>query len=585
MIVERNHHNLVAPTSQLSRIWELHSTLPIDPFLSWAQDFCYKKILFYQVSLNSSLFSEINKKVKGQGLTPVYVITSSQFANSPRISQWIDEGLEFTLIFNGNVSPEVITKVQTLGPLAENLKFVLLGRKDWNVRDAYRSFPYFLRDRLYVDFPASLYPGDPFYSIDEIQEMQKKMEGDFNGDKLKSYCPELARYSHTSAWSVAEVSAAPLLESHRPKLTIVATSRADCDWIAQSKVVQERVSELELIVTRIAGASVQLLPKKLEALSPRQICLQPFQASGSVSRALLFNLAAHSAQGEFIIFANSNTFDLLEPIIDDLLDGRSDELSFLKDHHVNVFNTQRFKSSGGFDLLLATESAQWFDIVCRYFNLGKIDQNSQNFRRDFFSKNPTHDFEKTDRQTLYLKNIEFADLLGLSGDYSWEQAESSFLSREKKRNMYYRLQDLWMSYKILYKNSFRVVVEGNLRFVLFPVLLLGSVLKRYSWLFCPSTYPFYWKMRAQILSFRAHLLRHYNSFYGQLWRLQPRSYSVYWHLRDHFKRNFWRLSPRNLGWFIFKIAYPLRKVYYFTSYQYEKRVLGLHKKRETREGL
>lgn len=460
---------------QLSRSWELHSSLPIDTLLSWAQDFYYKKVLFYEVALNTPLFFEINKKVKESGLIPVYVITSSQFVSSSQIVDWIHEGLEFTLVLNRNLTPEVIARVQAMGGLAEKLKFVLLGRRDWNVRDAYRSFPHHFRDRLYVDFPASLYPGDPFYSVAEIQDLQKELEGDFSDEKIKSYCPELARYSRTLAWNVAEVSTPSLLESHRPKLSIVVTTQTDFEWVAQSKIVQEHAGELELIVCRSTSTSTQQPPSKIKALFTKEIWVQPFQTLRPISKALLSNMAALSAQGEFIIFANKSSLRLLEPIIKEVLEDRSDELRFLRDHQVNLFKTQTFKALGGFDWLLSTESAQWFDMAFRYLSLEPNNLRTEKFANDFFKKDPTNDLGKADRLAIYLKNIKFIDWQGLKRDHCWEKPESTFFSREKKRGLYYRLYDIWINYKSLYNNPFQLVLEGNLRFIAMPFLFLFEI--------------------------------------------------------------------------------------------------------------
>ncbi len=577
--MEQSHHSLVAPTGHLSQSWDIHSSLRIDSFLSWAQDFNYKKVIFYEIALNSPLFFEINKKVKASGLTPVYVITSSQFVNSSKIIDWIHEGVEFTLVFNCSLPPEVIAKVQAMGALADKLKFVLLARKDWNLRNAYRSFPYQFRDRLYVDFPSSLYPGDPFHSVDEIKDLQNELEGDFSGEKIKSYCPELARYSRTSAWNVAEISAPPLLESHQPKISIVVTSQADFDWIAQSRIIQERAPELELIVTQVGNESNQPLTQ-IHSLHTKQIWVQPFQAKRPISRALLYNMATQSAQGKFIIFVNKSSLRLLEPILEEVLEDRSDELRFLRDHQVNLFKTRIFKSIGGFDWLLSTDLAQWFDVAFRYLSFEANNPKNENFASDFFKMDPTNDLEKADRQTLYLKNIKFSDWPGFKRDYSWDNPESTFLSREKKRHLYYRFLDIWINYKSLYKSSFQVALEGNLRFVFLPFILLSSFVKRYLWIFLPTTYPFFWKMRACMIRAR-------DIIFSQIWRLRPSSYRFYWRIRDSFSRNLWRLSPRNMGWFLFKIAYPLRKIYYFASYQFEKRVLGLHKRmdRKDKRGL
>jgi hypothetical protein len=43
------------------------------------------------------------------------------------------------------------------------------------------------------------------------------------------------------------------------------------------------------------------------------------------------------------------------------------------------------------------------------------------------------------------------------------------------------------------------------------------------------------------------------------------------------KINLWRLSPSYLGWILFKLMFPLRKLFYFVRYQYQKRILGKYK--------
>ncbi len=94
--------------------------------------------------------------------------------------------------------------------------------------------------------------------------------------------------------------------------------------------------------------------------------------------------------------------------------------------------------------------------------------------------------------------------------------------------------------------------------------------------------PHFWKLSP---------LRLWHFLKLHLWKVGPlRLYHLYhfvrpfyFHLKNAFYRLYYqfRLVPYRGVLMLYRASYPFRKIYYFSSYQYEKRVLGLHRRKMT----
>jgi hypothetical protein len=142
---------------------------------------------------------------------------------------------------------------------------------------------------------------------------------------------------------------------------------------------------------------------------------------------------------------------------------------------------------------------------------------------------------------------------------------------------HYRLQRWKGRYQLLVSSTPTVAIEGHFALFLLPLTRLFRRIKHFvqvhAWRLRPESYPLWWKLRyfpprvyglGSRVYWRAHGLGH-----RVYWRAHSLGHRVYWGAHSLGHRVYWGARR-----FLAMITYPLFKLYFFSSYQFKKRILG-----------
>lgn len=714
--MESTTNLFVAPMTDICQTWQQENQLKVDWFFNKVKSLEVKNVVFHSVASDSELFNEIVSKCSEESLRPDFVLGKSDFLKIENSRELLEQGVGFVILFSSPITPLFIEKIKEFEEFLPQLQFVIIGRKDWNVRNTYRSIPHFMRSRLFVDFPVSLYEGDAYFDTGELKQVVPSFENDFLDGSVRSYCPSLSFYTGGSHNNISHFSIPRKLTKNTPVVSVITSDPELMNKLAVSKMVLENPEKLELIVTRVAGQKTQVIPRIKSVLTTRYWA-HPKNPDRPVSSVLLDNFSAGQASGEYLFYLDERSVEQIDQILLLLFEGQLNEKKQLEKSRAKIFKTEEFKKMGGLDQAFTSQRAAWVDGSIRYLQLEDSSKGGD-LLDSFFSEPAENSTALLNKKMLSHKFVGHRKFdIDETLSKAFELSEQSFTEQEELIRRKYKNQAAKERYMSLYKNSPKVVLEGHLSYLLKPFLFLWrnqawrlkpssyssfwkiqgmwkrhawklkkpftilsshfwrldfrsyaiywtvlrffrQIWKGLSWVVAtpfnlakeniwrldprvyksywgakalmrsvvtfvsltaikparylvsnfwrldPKTYSFYWSVRARVVSMKTSFSHFFSVWLkGNLWRLDPKAYGFYWGVKSringffgfikkkttelfwvgwHYycllRGNLWRLSAKQVGWYIFRLMFPLRKIYYFIHFQYEKRVLGLHKK-------
>jgi hypothetical protein len=543
----------VLPVSQLFNQWQTHGALDLQWLLGPLAKLSKSEVLIYQVAPNTHFFSHIKEQITQAGLIPVCAIDEDLFHGFQNMEKFLQQGGQVALLLRNELRPESSVRLLELSQYFKQLKIVLVARKDWNMVNAYRSFPHSLRTQLYVDFPPRIHSKDQAFTVLEKREIISELQACFPGSVVQSFFPELAWHSRINQLNLSHFSPAQKLKSNPVKITMIADDPKLIGELNKWSNLSRYHSLIELLIPRTVNQPTRVVPK-VKYLIPSHYWFQTVDPLKPANSAWIKNLTACHAGGEVVLFLQPTIMAHLDELVDSIVQGQWDDQTSLGNTWP-VYRTVDFLAEGGYDPSFLGEQSREQDLIARIQN-----------RRQPLANIGT-DAELTMAKTAPLDRWRFMEKHNLSWDGNQElSAEGPTKSiadnldqRRKKMRRYYWLQDKMSSYQSLYKFSYKVLFEGHLRYLLAPMVWLFRWVQSQLWRLRPNTYKSYWTLHricTQML----------NKVYWS-------SYRLYWRI----KGNLWRFKPTVYQWY-WALTFPLRKIYYFTYYQYEKRILGLHKR-------
>ncbi|MEM7647348.1 MAG: hypothetical protein AAF203_10595 [Pseudomonadota bacterium] len=253
--------HFIAPTKAVEKTWQKTSGIGHAWFFETIQRLSGVTATFHGVQLDSPLFHEINRECQLYNVTPEYVLDLETPFNWNQVRFWLSDGLKFRFSIYRPLDVETLEELNRCRPFKKRLKFVLLVRKDWNFTNTFRSLPHFIRDSVFVDFPASLMGGDAYHSWDEIPGLSKKIVQDFPSQIVQSFCPSLSFMSQGSGPNIDRVTWPRRIIKNKPKLSLVCESGEMVEALVESSVFEALKTEIEIIVPRSTHAKTRLIPK------------------------------------------------------------------------------------------------------------------------------------------------------------------------------------------------------------------------------------------------------------------------------------------------------------------------------------
>ncbi len=568
MQLEIVKNSQIAPMSDFCRQWQQTGEIDMSWYFEQAEQFGVDKIIFNSVQLESPLFQRLKEKTLEHKMAPVYVVTTEQFCDLKNLRDHLLEGVHYTVLVYSPLSTELIYRVEGLREFLQQLSFVILARKDWNVRNCYRSVPHFMRSRLFVDFPVSIHESDPFYEPAELTSTRQKFERDFLDKKIPSFCPNLGIYNEWGKKNISHFSRPRKFLKNKPKISIVALDPNALQPLLDSKVLQNSPDDFEILITRVAGQKTKVIPKVKSVISTRYWA-HPIDADKNVSPKVLANFTACQADGDILLFLDPKVENNIDGLFSALLSGEANLGKLLVRKGLFVFQREDFLKWGGFNELFTTWDADRIHLQDSLYpelvsesetkNLGPVLGRVANSCDQLLL---AHHF--ADR----IEDFSFLDGVAPTSKNLIEKQQD----RENKR---YEMDDLKKQYRSLLIETPAMALRSRLQIIL-------QFYKLYAWRVSPLRLRHYYRKNLWRYNFVHHFyhfcrkhswkvsplrLRHYIRLY--YWHLNPWSYRITWQIR---------YLPRRIYWIVFKIAFPLRKIYYFGQFQYEKRILGLHRK-------
>jgi hypothetical protein len=489
-----------------------------------------ERVLLDRVPQASQFSEKLHEQFSNYGLSTEYVLTLQEWSQWQDKKESLEKGHHFCFLIYNPMTPDFLHEILELQNFIDQMKFVIIARKDWNFRNTFRSIPHFMREYLYVDFPLSTYAHDPFYETEEIQKILGQMSRDFRKNFTTPYCPHLRFVNTGLHCNIASISMPRKLSKTKPKLSLITRKPEQVEKLKDLSVVNEYGPQIEVLIARVAGEKTQVIPKIKNLLTTR-FWVHPIDPGKDVSCSYLYNFSATQADGDILFFIDELSQESIDFALKKLLQDSSSELEVKNMASGNIFNKSLFFEKGGLDPAYTDLDLAWFDLEFR------IDPKTSPKRAFEFHQKEGISLDKKINFELFTHKFvdsidDFSEQIQNNQERSLRQKEIE----EKNTIPEYRWQWAKDLYFTLYRSSPKVAMEGNFSFI----------------------YRFFYR----IFRFSYH---HYRM---NIWKLNPRVYKIYWQIP------YW---PTRIKWFLFEISFPFRKVYYFANYQYEKRILGLHR--------
>ena len=563
------YNRVVAPMAEMWNLWQREGVVTVPWFFEILQGLIEPKPLLYSVVLDSPFFHALNEEFQKRNLYPEYIVEADDLFGLDSLPKLIKSGLGFSLLFFKPLGPEWIEKIKEMEDFSfhdpksnknlkggDSLKFIILARKDWPVENTYRSIPHFMRSRLYMDFPISLSLEDPFYSIDEWTPLVRSMEKQFPGFQIKSHCPNLGFHAEVSNPNLSHFSLLHEKTSKNPFLSVILTDPNPFEAITRLKKMAQNQDQMEFVFASIAKeekANLQAYPPNRE-----RAFNQPSHIYEKDSEQFTFHPPSQSIQTE-------------KNFREGFLDQEKNENSISFVHYqVHPKNREKPVSKPLVNNFLAGKARGqylWFPdlqtpedskaILNTLFE-GSFDElqllNQKKvmvFHREDFLKMGGFDPLFTERPLSW---VDSTLRYGIFKNRDKDSVKSMVLPETAKLSKSFESQRIMIFHKyagekkIKWKNqvsnNHHKVEKRYIKMIFKPLLVRSGLHRRY-------------ENRWIKLYYRVKYLVFYNR------------YSRKWSYRFH--KAYWR---------VFYILYPIRKIYYFCHFQYEKRILGLHLKNE-----
>lgn len=574
--VIQDNNFAIAPVADFCRIWQRQEPLQLDWYLQTQRAMGVQSLILDSVLPASAFSATIVDAVNKNHMQADFVLDVNELLDSNHIESLLEEGHTLTVLLYKPLTAEFIDRIQQLKPFIDKFRFVLMARKDWNARNTFRSIPHFMRARLYVDFPASMHPSDAFFKPQDSLQRIKKLSSDFFDQSIKSFCPNLRLYNSGSGLNIKSITSPRKFLLSSPKLTIIATSLEDIFRIANLKQLQSKPGEIEVLWARLDHQPLRAIPT-IKGMSLTVFEVSAIDPTLIINKAFLQNYMATQADANLLYFIREADQDV-ESIILAALDNR-----YNYQHNLSIRNKalivdkSAFLSVQGFDSVFRSPNIcdnEFRMRLCDKLNLSFSEQNlienrNSNFAQQVDYKILLHKHLQNCSEKLFQDKIHNNDFVASNSE------------KEKRVTSYYRRQALKDRYLSLFANTPKVMLMGHFAF-------LAEFLKPYVRRVDPRSYKLYWKIKKLLNPKSYPLYWSVREFVlKNIWRFNPKNMKWMFfkipavhRLRDFVLRNLWRLEPKSLGWLIYRYSFPLRKVYYFLHYQYEKRILGLHQKNQ-----
>ena len=253
MIQEFPYNQIVAPMTEIWRLWEREKKVTPHWFFDLLEGLIDPRPILYFVDLDSAFFQTLQGEFKQRSICSEYIVPADAFFKTKALSKLLENNVRLSLLIFKPLGPEIIEKIKSLEGFVHQLKFVVLARKDWNFESTYRSIPCFMRSRLFIDFPMSLYPGDFFLSLPEWVSVIESFRKQFPGFSIRSYCPHLFLYNEFFSSNINHFSNPHKLNSGKKYLTCILKNSEDIEIIMNSKTMIQNSGQVEILSTETGG--------------------------------------------------------------------------------------------------------------------------------------------------------------------------------------------------------------------------------------------------------------------------------------------------------------------------------------------
>lgn len=544
------HHHFIVPTSDLCHLWQQEQEIDFKWYFSMLKTFGAQKVLLDRVPQAGEFSQKLQEQFSTYELTMEHVLTVEEWSQWQNKKEALEKGHHFCFLIYNPMTPDFLHEILNFKEFIDQMKFVVIARKDWNFRNTFRSIPHFMRDSLYVDFPLSTYANDPFYKTEEIQSILGQMNRDFRKEFTTPYCPHLRFVNTGLQCNIASISIPRKLSKSKPKISLITRHPEQVEKIKDLPILKERGGDIEILIARVAGEKTQVIPKLKNVLTTRY-WVHPINPDKEVSNTYLYNFSASQADGELLFFIDQLSEESVEASLKSLLSNTSSLNELKTNHSLGVFDKALFYEKGGLDPAYTDMDMAWFDLDFR------IHANSAEKKKLGVNQKEGISLEKKINFELFTH--KFVDSIDEFSDQIQKNQERSLRQKEiEKRNTIpeYRWQWAKDLYFTLYRSSPKVAMEGNFSFI----------------------YRFFYRVYRFI----------YHHYRMNIWRLNPVAYKAFWKLKylPMKIKGFLQIARGRMirvKWLLFELSFPFRKVYYFANYQYEKRVLRLHRENKMAE--
>ena len=472
------------PVRELWQNWESGRDLNLPWFFETLEGFEDIRPIVPFTDFESDFFKALKLEFQKRKIKAEYLITADDFFKLDSVPGLLAEELCLSIVIFKPLGLEVVQKIKSMEKFMDQLKFILLVRRDWKYENTYRSLPYFIRPELFVDFPLSLaskmgfsklfgpgfllkfygrMAGDrfPFFSIDECWDIIQSFKQLFPDNHLSSYCPNLLFYDEFLDYNISHMELeSSSHESSKPgencKLSIIVEDQNLFKDIVES--LDSRFSQNPVQIEILTwGFQPQADIFQKISVRPCQVVVK--DSRKVLSKAVVNNFLATKAVGEFLFFADRESFESFGSLLNFLFesslptssgisktalteenkkpgnnqwDKSFDEFDFLFHKKTMIFEKKKFLKTGGFDPLFSVPFLVWFDILFRYSSGGKKAYLKDSFSSKYFL--PKNHYEKKggrlEKSFLFHKYLceeSFISSFGKS-----ERKSPSFLKKAKR---------------------------------------------------------------------------------------------------------------------------------------------------------
>lgn len=575
------------------------------PALEQARYFGKKHILLASDDCKAAHFPRLEQNIFDKGLAPQRLISLEEFAVSEEITGQIERGYHFVLAIDREPSAAAIEKMISTKAHLARFTYVVIGRKDWRFKDAYRSLPHFVRPRLHLDFPVSIHHSDPFYSPAEVGAILDELNGSSGFAAPVSFSPHFGLRRELLRANIIAVSGPETMSGPAPKISVVTTNPEAVNRLASLSEFSELAAGVEFVVSRVIGQ--QTVPVHPVSVPVFHVWLHLEDSAGAFPEigAELRNWGAQYARGKFLLFADEAEPEALATLIRRVLFLGEGGEEIVRAGEGMMLASGRFREAGGFDPLFFRFGLGEAELLHRY--LGGLSLATGDLRLADYLRRKIKGAHRALGAGLFFHQYFDETFLQY---FSPSASETVAMEREggsRLRNQVrYRLEQSRDAYLGIYKASPRVALEGHVQILLKPY----HWIKPYAWLLKMPVYPLIvqpyhriklhaWLLKMPVYPlvvqpyhflrlyawrpFREHAWRVKYIYYFakvalfrlwglllRVWGLLLRLYGLLLRLRGQL----WRI--KQVYYFFFRLLFPIRKIYYFAEYQFEKRILGLY---------